>query len=86
MPKLSEFFGIAIYMFYREHAPPHFHAYYAGLEVEVAIDDLSVKAGRLPPRAMGLVAEWATLHREELRRAWAQAMAHQAPDRIPPLE
>ena len=28
MPKISEFYGIAIYMFYSDHAPPHFHAYY----------------------------------------------------------
>ena len=26
MPRLSKFYGIAIYMYYRDHAPPHFHA------------------------------------------------------------
>ena len=86
MPKLCEFFGITIYMYYREHAPPHFHALYAGQEVEVAIADLSVLAGRLSPRAMGLVVEWASARREELRRAWDQAMAHQPLERIAPLE
>jgi len=29
MPIISQFFGIVIQMFWREHAPPHFHALYA---------------------------------------------------------
>jgi hypothetical protein len=29
MPTISEFFGIIIRMYYDEHNPPHFHAYYA---------------------------------------------------------
>jgi hypothetical protein len=26
MPRISEFFGIVIRMFYNDHWPPHFHA------------------------------------------------------------
>lgn len=59
MPKISEFFGIAIYVYYREHVPPHFHALYGGQEALVTIEHLSVLAGSLPPRAMGMVMEWA---------------------------
>jgi hypothetical protein len=29
MPTISSFFGLVIQMFWREHAPPHFHALYA---------------------------------------------------------
>jgi len=28
MPAISQFFGIVIRMFWRQHAPPHFHALY----------------------------------------------------------
>jgi hypothetical protein len=28
MPRISEFYGILVYMYYRDHAPPHFHAIY----------------------------------------------------------
>ncbi|MGH9319802.1 MAG: DUF4160 domain-containing protein [Vicinamibacteria bacterium] len=49
-------------MFFNDHEPPHFHAYYGSDEALVAIETLSVFAGRLPPRAMGLVVEWASLH------------------------
>jgi len=85
MPKISEFFGIAIYMYYREHLPPHFHARYAESEVLVSIDDLSVLQGRIPPRALGLVMEWASRHQPDLRRVWTQAQAHEPLDSIEPL-
>jgi hypothetical protein len=29
MPTISQFFGIVVQMFWREHSPPHFHAMYA---------------------------------------------------------
>lgn len=86
MPKISEFFGIAIYMYYREHQPPHFHAIHAGDEVLVGIDSLAVIAGRLSPRAMGLVIEWASMHRDELSEAWSLAEAKQPLTRIEPLK
>ena len=38
MPEVSRFFGIAIRMYFDEHNPPHFHAIYAGAEVQVGID------------------------------------------------
>jgi len=47
---------------------------------------LSVRPGSLPPRALGLVMEWAALHREELASAWASAEAPEALPRIEPLE
>ncbi len=85
MPKVSEFFGISIYMYFDDHPPPHFHARYAGREARIDIESLSVLEGSLPPRAHGLVAEWAMLRREELRRAWRQASAPGPIDPIDPL-
>lgn len=86
MPKISEFFGISIYVYYREHLPPHFHALYGGQEVLVAIEDLSIVAGSLPPRAMGMVTEWASQHARELQRVWEQAMRHEPLGSIEPLK
>jgi hypothetical protein len=34
MPIISRFFGIVIFMFWREHAPPHFHAKYGDEPLE----------------------------------------------------
>jgi hypothetical protein len=85
MPKLSEFFGIAIYMYWGDHGPPHFHARYAGEKASIAIEDLSIVAGGLPPRALGLVIEWAALHRGELEVAWQRAKNNEPLDSIEPL-
>jgi len=85
MPRVCEFYGIAIYVYYGEHGPPHFHARHAGREMSRAMEDLSILVGRLTPRATGMVAEWAALRRIELRRAWQQARASEPIDRIEPL-
>ena len=60
MPEVSRFYGIVIRMYFGDHNPLHFHAAYSGNEALININTLAVIAGRLPPRAMGLVAEWAT--------------------------
>ena len=86
MPELCRFYGIVIRMYSREHAPPHFHAEYAGSEASIAIDSLSVTRGRIPTRAHRLVMEWASLHQDELHTAWDRAQRSERPGRIAPLE
>jgi hypothetical protein len=86
MPEISRFFGIVIKMFYEDHNPPHFHAEYSGEKVLIDIRNLSVFAGSLSPRAMGLVIEWATLHQQELMADWEKARAHQELVEIAPLK
>lgn len=73
MPRVSEFFGIVIYMYFNDHNPPHFHAEYGEHEAIYEIDTLDVTRGSLPRRAHALVLEWATLHRSELRDDWERA-------------
>lgn len=86
MPEISRFFGIVIKMFFDDHNPPHFHAEYGDSAALIDIRNLSVFSGRLPPRAMGLVIEWATLHNQELLADWERARAQQELRRIAPLE
>jgi len=61
VPRVSEFFGIVISMFYKEHMPPHFHAVYAEYEATIGIDPIRVLQGRLPRRVLSLVLEWAAM-------------------------
>jgi hypothetical protein len=86
MPEISRFFGIVVTMNYSDHAPPHFHVRYGDQKALVAIDTLSVLVGRLAPKALGLVVEWAAMHRLELRRNWVLAERNAAPQPVPPLE
>jgi hypothetical protein len=86
MPELSRFYGIVIQMYFGDHPPPHFHAVYGSSKAVVDIETLALIEGHLPPRARGLVIEWATIHQDELRVAFSKAAALQAPDKIPPLD
>ena len=86
MPTLSVFYGIAIQMFWHDHAPPHFHALYGEYEVLVNIQTLEILAGQLPRRAMALVMEWATEHQDELMEDWELCSKMQTPKKIAPLK
>jgi hypothetical protein len=86
MPEISRFFGIIIAMYYREHAPPHFHAKYAGHRAAFAISDLRITEGSLPGRAISLVLEWAFLHRDELAENWRRAERREDLSWIKPLD
>ncbi|MGV6808174.1 MAG: DUF4160 domain-containing protein [bacterium] len=86
MPTISEFFGILIRMYYDDHNPPHFHAYYSGREAIVSIDSLEIIEGDLPQRAKALVIEWAATHRSELLEDWQLAEQHEPLKKIEPLE
>jgi Protein of unknown function (DUF2442)/Domain of unknown function (DUF4160) len=70
VPRISTFYGIVIWMYddkIQHLGRPHFHAGYGGDEASIDIEDLAVLAGRLPPRALRLVVEWAGAHQVELR-------------------
>jgi hypothetical protein len=86
MPEISRFFGISIRMYFDDHAPPHFHAIYAGAEIKVGIDPLAVLRGRFPRRALGMVLEWAAEHQPELLDNWRRLHNDEAPLPIAPLE
>ncbi len=85
MPRISFFLGIAIYMYYKEHAPPHFHAEYGDFEVTIEIES-GIVSGRFPRRALNIVLEWSMLHKEELLRDWDLASRKLPLNQIDPLE
>jgi hypothetical protein len=86
MPRISEFYGIMIYMYFSDHSPPHFHAIYGGFEAEIEIASAEVRDGHLPTRARGLVLDWARSYRGELLQNWDRAQAGQPLKPVPPLE
>jgi len=85
MPTISAFYGILIQMFWRDHAPPHFHALYAEHEATIDIRTLEVIEGQLPRRALALTLEWAQEHRSELLEDWNLCSLNQSPKKIQPL-
>ncbi len=73
-------------MFWGDHAPPHFHALYGEYEVIIDIRTLEIIKGDMPRRALALVLEWASIHREELEEDWRLCELKQTPKKIAPLD
>ena len=86
MPEISRFFGIVITMPPNDHLPPHFHAAYGGAFATIAIESGGLIRGELPPRILGLISEWTSLHRMALRTNWDLVRAGHPVRRIAPLE
>jgi hypothetical protein len=86
MPEISRFYGVVIRMYHSDHPPPHFHAHYGDAEATIDIRQLAVSTGRLPPRALGMVVEWAAMHQTELLKLWHRAEQTESLNRIEPLK
>ena len=84
MPVLSRFYGIIIRMYFlqSEHNPPHIHAIYNDDVAAIDFMTGTVLEGRLPAKAMNMVQEWISIHREELKIIWET----QEFKSLPPLE
>lgn len=69
MPTISMFYGILIRMYYDDHNPPHFHAYYNNNEAIFTLDGKIIK-GNFPNNKLKLVEAWSIIHKEELKANW----------------
>jgi len=77
LPRISEFFGIVVFMYWfdeQKHRMPHFHARFGGDE---AVFDLAGNCleGDLGVRATRLIREWCAERQTQLREAWQAAAA-----------
>ena len=70
IPTISQFYGIKIYIHFKDHNPPHFHALYAENEIQVNIKTGEVMAGTFPLKARLLVEEWRLINIELLLENW----------------
>ena len=57
-------------MFFGDHVPPHFHAYYAEFEAFYSIETGEIFHGDMPRTQHRLIQAWVELHREELEKNW----------------
>jgi Domain of unknown function (DUF4160) len=86
VPRVSEFYGIVIYMYFADHNPAHFHAIYGEDEALVRISDGQLLRGALPRTAARLVEQWRGEHRSELVENWELAQVPAALRSIEPLQ
>ena len=85
MPEISRFYGIVIKMYFDDHPPPHFRVEYGEYRALIGIYTLGLIAGELPPRILGMVAEWGATHQTELLADWEKATNLEPLERIDPL-
>jgi hypothetical protein len=86
MPEISRFFGIVITMYYLDHDPPHFHVRYGEQKAVISIETLALLYGRLSPRVLGLLMEWAATNQSKLAENWGLAQQNRPLVPIEPLE
>jgi hypothetical protein len=85
VPEISRFLGIVITMYFNDHNPPHFHVRYENFRAIVGIEPIELREGKLPPRVLGLVIEWAEMHQHELLQNWTTLVTEGKFQRIAPL-
>lgn len=70
MPVIEIIDSIKIYMYFFDHAPPHFHAKYAEHEELIVIETLETYAGGIPKKQRKKVIEWAKNNKAYLNQKW----------------
>ncbi len=76
MPKISEFYGIKIYIYWNDqssHKLPHFHAFYGEYEGAFKLNGDPI-VGIMPRTAKKLIKIWALENLELIEYAWRQAV------------
>jgi Domain of unknown function (DUF4160) len=73
MPAVKQFNRCRITMYFKDHAPPHFHVITNSNErVAVVIESLVVLAGSADARDIAEALDWARDNRESLRGLWRE--------------
>ena len=70
MPEICRFYGIIITMYLPDHNPPHFHAIYGEHVAAINIADGTIIEGELPKKALEMVLEWNSIHKDALLKIW----------------
>jgi hypothetical protein len=89
MAAISMFYGLVIYMYFRDnkqHHIPHIHVKYQDEDATISIPDGLLLGGSLKSNKMKLVQAWIEIHSEELMAVWGLAVRGQGIFKIDPLK
>lgn len=76
MPRISEIYGIVIYMYWFDndrHKKPHIHANFAGQKLAISLEG-EILAGTIGRGGDKLVKEFVLRKEKELKAAWELAV------------
>lgn len=84
MPKITEFNGMKIYVYFDDHDPPHFHV--RGQDkAEIYINTGEYKNGLLPLKKRRDILIWLNKYRNDIMETWIDCQEYRKPRKIPPL-
>ncbi len=66
MAEISRFYGIIIYMYFKDHIPAHLHAKYAEDNAKIDINTGEIIDGYIPNKQLKLIQAWVEIHKDEL--------------------
>lgn len=72
MPCVKTIDSVKIYIYFRDHNPPHFHAIYAEDEELIEIKSLKTYAGSIPKMQRKKVLKWASQSKVFLINKWQE--------------
>ena len=84
MPTISMFYGIVIRMYYDDHNPPHFHAFYVNYKAIFNLDGEMLE-GNMPTSKTKLISAWSLIHKDELMANWQLSKNNESLYNISPL-
>ena len=72
MPRLISIDGVDISMYFRDHAPPHVHAYFGDEEALITIRDGLLYEGSLPAAKLVVAQSYVQGNTEQLLARWVE--------------
>ena len=70
MPTFYLFEGIKICLYFGDHNPPHFHAFYGEYEVLIDIKNATLLKGDMPKKQLNKIIQFAGEKESELLEIW----------------
>jgi hypothetical protein len=87
LPKISEFSGMKIYLYYDDHEPPHFHVRGQWkTRIEIHSGQYMKGDAPLPKGQEKDVLAWLEKYRDDMMKGWNDCRAGTEPTNIPPLQ
>ena len=77
--------GIKVFLYWKDHNPPHIHFTYGDYECSISVLDRIVD-GQAPAKVIAKVNEWINLHEAEILSLWEKAQKGEKIDKIEPLK
>lgn len=70
MPCIKIIDGIKVYIYARDHNPPHFHVRIAEYEELIIIESLETYSGEVPKKHRNKIVQWAEQNESYIMKQW----------------